>query len=142
MSGCRGWAVRAALAALLLIGIAACASHDAGLYPPRSFSVFFPPDSAEITAEASTVLDQIADEALRIHATAVGIVGTSSAPGLPAANLHLSEERAAAVESALIARKVPREIVVRTYQGAVQDLAGPTLEGRRVEVVVSRADRR
>ncbi|HEX9464186.1 MAG TPA: OmpA family protein [Alphaproteobacteria bacterium] len=142
MSGWRVWAVRPALAALLLIGIGACASRDAGLYPPRSFFVFFPPDSAEITPEASTVLDQIADEAQRIHATAVGIVGTSSTPGLPATNLRLSEERAAAVESALLARKIPREIVVRTYQGAVQDLVGPSLAGRRVEVVVSRADRR
>lgn len=104
--------------------------------------MFFSSGSAELSPEALRVVDEIADEAARIHATAVGIVGYSSTAGTPAANLRLSEERSAAVEAALLKRHVDRAIVVRTYHGAVQDLAGSGLEGRRVEVVVSREERR
>jgi outer membrane protein OmpA-like peptidoglycan-associated protein len=137
-----GWmrALRPLVAVLVLAGLGACASRDAPLYPPRSFFIFFPTGSAEITAEGATVLDQIAAEAKRINATAVGIVGTSSASGASTANLRLSEDRAAAVETALGLRQVPRAIIVRTSQGEVQELAGPDLAGQRVEVVVSRAD--
>ena len=136
--------VRPLLAVFLVASFAAaCAPREeAPLSPPRSFSVFFPTGTADITPEASVVLDHIAEEARRIGATAVGIVGTSSAAGPSGINLKLSEERAAAVEDALVARNVPRDIVVRTYHGAVQDLAGPELSAQRVEVVVSREARR
>jgi outer membrane protein OmpA-like peptidoglycan-associated protein len=140
MSGCkRAW--RPFLAVLVLLSFAACASRETPQYPPRSFFVFFPAGSAELPAEAGTVLDQIADEAKRINATAVGIVGYSSVSGVPAANLRLADERATAVETALALRQVPRAIIVRTYEGSVQELAGPQLAEQRVEVVVSRAER-
>ena len=139
--------VRPVLAALLMVAASACAptappGPTTPQYPPRSFFVFVPAGSARLSPEATAVVDDIADEARRVQATAVGIVGYSSAAGIPARNLRLSEERAAAVEAALLARNVPRDIIVRTHQGAVQDLAGPEVEGQRVEVVVSREERR
>ena len=144
MSGGRVARLRPVLAALILSVAGACAPtmQQVPQYPPRSFFVFFSSGSAELSPEALRVIDEIADEAQRTHATAVGIVGYSSTAGAPAANLRLSEERSAAVEAALVRRKVDRAIIVRTYHGAIQDLAGSGLEGRRVEVVVSRAESR
>jgi OmpA-OmpF porin, OOP family len=131
------------LAAVLLLALSACATAPSGpATPPRSFFVFFPADSTKLTLEGMEVIDRIAEEVRRINATAVGIVGSSSPAGTPARNLRLSDERAAAVEDALRDRGVPADIIVRTYQGGTQDLAGPPVEGRRVEVVVSREERR
>lgn len=145
MLGCRILILRPFLA-ILLVSIQACAlmapSEPPPNTPPRSFFIFFPPDSATMTPEALAVVDRVADEARQIKATAVGIVGYSSSAGIPARNLSLSEERAGAVEAALLAKNVPHEIIVRTYQGATRDLAGPSIEGQRVEIVVSREDRR
>ena len=137
--------LRLLLAALVVSAASGCAptaQQAPPQYPPRSFFVFFSSGSAALSPEALRVIDEIADESERIHATAVGIVGYSSPTGAPAVNLRLSEERSAAVEAALVQRKVDRAVIVRTYHGAVQDLAGSGLEGRRVEVVVSREERR
>jgi hypothetical protein len=131
------------LALLILISLAACATGETPQQsPPRSFFVFFAAGSAEITPDGAAVLDQVAAQAKAIDATAVGIVGYSSASGIPAANLRLSEERSTAVETALALRQLPRAIIVRTYQGPVQELVWPELSAQRVEIVVSRALRR
>ena len=109
-------------------------------YAPRSFFIFFPTDSAELTPEALIVIGRAADEVTVAHATGVGIVGYASSAGAQQRNLRLSEQRAAAVESALLARRVPKDIIVRTYHGATETV-GPAIEGQRVEIVVSREDR-
>lgn len=127
------------LAVIAAIGwMAACAPVDSDrIHPPQSFFVFFSVDSAELSAEANQVLDRIAGEARRIQATGVGIVGYASPAGPPSHNLRLSDQRATAVEVALLTRGVSREIVVRTYHGATP-VIGPEIEGQRVEIVVSR----
>ncbi len=142
----RGWLLRRLLRSAVALALlaAACAptAQQTNPTPPRSFYVFFPTDSAELTPEAFAVLDQVAAEAQRIQATGVGIVGYSSASGASAHNLRLSEQRAGAVETALLSRGVARDIIVRNYQGATQELAGSQLGGQRVEIVVSREERR
>ena len=110
------------------------------LHPPKSFFVFFPVDSADLTPEAHQVIDRIADEVRRIQATGVGIVGYASPAGTAAHNLRLSDLRATAAEVALLSRGVSRAIIVRTYHGETP-VIGPEIEGQRVEVVVSREDR-
>lgn len=127
------------LAVIAAIGwMAACAPVDSDrVHPAQSFFVFFAVDSAELSPEASEVIDRIADEARRIQATGVGIVGYASPAGPASHNLRLSDLRATAVEVALLSRGVSREIVVRTYHGATP-IIGPEIEGQRVEVVVSR----
>lgn len=127
------------LAVIAAIGwMAACAPMDSDrFHPPQSFFVFFSVDSAELSAEANQVLDRIAAEARRIQATGVGIVGYASPAGPASHNLRLSDQRATAVEVALLTRGVSREIVVRTYHGATP-IIGPEIEGQRVEIVVSR----
>lgn len=136
----RAW--RLALMLVVLGNAAGCAvgpagEQPAGEYPPRSFFVFFPIDSAELTPDADEMLDRIAAEARRSAATGIGIVGYASPAGTPAHNVRLSERRAAAVEAGLLRRGVSRDILVRTHHGATP-IIGPEIEGQRVEVVVSR----
>jgi len=120
--------------------LASCASSGDGPRPPaKSFFVFFAVDSAELSPEAHQIIEQIAQEARRIQATGVGIVGYASPAGTPSHNLRLSDHRAAAVEVALRSRGVPGNIIVRTHHGATP-IVGPEIEGQRVEVVVSRED--
>jgi outer membrane protein OmpA-like peptidoglycan-associated protein len=132
---------RRAVLALVVTTLAACAGSGSDQPPPaKSFFVFFAVDSAELMPEANEVIDRIAAEARRIQATGVGIVGYASPAGTPSHNLRLSDQRATAVEVALLSRGVPQAILVRTYHGATP-VVGPEIEGQRVEVVVSREQR-
>lgn len=136
--GTRRWVLMASMGLL-----AACASSSEGdrLYPPKSFFVFFAVDSADLTPEAQAVIERIAAEARSAQATGVGIVGYASPVGSSAHNLRLSDMRATAVEVALRSRGVPGDIIVRTHHGATP-IIGPEIEGQRVEIVVSREERR
>jgi outer membrane protein OmpA-like peptidoglycan-associated protein len=129
------------LTAVVALGllVACTPTREDRVHPPQSFFVFFAIDSADLSDEAKEVIDRIADEARRIQATGVGIVGYASPAGTPSHNLRLSDLRATAVEVALLSRGVPKEIVVRTYHGATP-IIGPEIEGQRVEIVVSRED--
>ncbi|MBM3539485.1 MAG: OmpA family protein [Alphaproteobacteria bacterium] len=131
---------RAVMAAALALLAACMPAGEPLMHPPKSFFVFFAVDSADLTPEAHQVLDRIAEEARRIQATGVGIVGYASPVGTPTHNLRLSDMRAAAVEVALRSRGVPGDIIVRTHHGATP-VIGPEIEGQRVEVVVSREER-
>lgn len=133
--------VQRALLAIVVAALAACAGTVSNEPPPsKSFFIFFAMDSAELMSEATEVIERIAGEAKRIEATGVGIVGYASPAGTPSHNLRLSEQRSAAVEEALLARGVPRDVLVRTFHGATP-VIGPEIEGQRVEVVVSREKR-
>jgi OmpA-OmpF porin, OOP family len=127
-----------AVLAFIVVALAACAGPSAP--PSKSFFVFFAVDGAELRPEAIEVIDRVAAEARNSAATGVRILGHASPAGAPAHNLRLAEERAAAVEAALVARGVPRELLVRTSQGATP-VIGPEIEGQRVEVVVVRETR-
>jgi outer membrane protein OmpA-like peptidoglycan-associated protein len=144
MTGLYFTRLTSAVAGSLLLILNACAptsrSGDADT-PPKSFVIFFRTDSAELTPEALLEIELIAEEAQRIRATGVGIVGYSGSAGAPAVNLRLSEQRAVAVETALLARNVPPDIIVRTYHGATEVVDGQ-IEGQRVEVVVTHETRR
>lgn len=143
------WRATRRLAMMLVVlgGVVACTTGPGrdrpsdGVYPPRSFFVFFPVDSAELTLDANDMLDRIAAEAKSVAATGVGIVGYASPAGTQSHNVRLSERRAAAVESGLLERGVDRAILVRTHHGATP-IIGPEIEGQRVEVVVSREDKK
>lgn len=128
------------MAALGLMAGCAPMTADDRPHPVKSFFVFFPLDSADLTPEAHQVIDRIAEEVRRIQATGVGISGYASPAGTPSHNLRLSDLRATAVEVALRSRSVPQDIIVRTYHGEVP-IIGPEIEGQRVEVVVTREDR-
>lgn len=131
----------AAVAGSLFLILGACAPTTKPDDAPKPYVIFFQTDSAELTPQALTVVELIAEEAQRIRATGVGIVGYSGSAGAPGVNLRLSEQRSTAVEAALLARNVPRDIIVRTYHGETK-VVGPQIEGQRVEVVVTRETRR
>ena len=130
--------MRRAALAFAVMALAACASSSAP--PAQSFFVFFPTDGAELLPAANEVIDKIAADARRPDASGVRIIGHASPAGASAHNLRLSEQRAAAVEAALVSRGVPRDLLVRTGQGATP-VIGPEIEGQRVEVVVVRGKR-
>jgi len=131
--------IRRTMLTLVVTALAGCASPN-GPPPSESYFVFFGMDGAELPPEAGEVLDRIAGAARRGDATGVRIIGYASPAGAPAHNLRLSEQRAQAVEAALLSRGVPRERLVRTSQGATPVL-GPAIQGQRVEVVVVRETR-
>jgi outer membrane protein OmpA-like peptidoglycan-associated protein len=137
----RGAATVAASLFLVLTACAPTAPSDTGT-PPKSFVVFFKLNSAELTAEAATVIEQVVAEVNRIKATGVAITGYSAPRGPQANQVRLSQERADAVEAQLIARNVPREIISKAHQGGDENVAGPIVEGQRVEVVVTRETRK
>jgi outer membrane protein OmpA-like peptidoglycan-associated protein len=137
----RRWIRPSIFLSLSMVVFACAPSAPPTAQPSKSFFVFFASDSTELTPEALTVLDLVAEEARQIKATGVGIMGYSSTPGTQSDNLRLSDARSAAVEAALLARNIPRDIVFRSPQGAIETI-GPTVEGRRVEIVVSREIRR
>jgi outer membrane protein OmpA-like peptidoglycan-associated protein len=142
MTGFRFGPTARAVAALALMAVAGCAEKaPQTLTPPKSFVIFFRSDSAGLTSEALVVLDRVAEEARRIKATAVGVTGYTAPSGSPPASLKLSEDRATEVENALLSRGIARDIIVRNYQGAANDVTGPPIEGQRVEIVVSREKR-
>ena len=133
--------MRRAVLAFVGVALAACAgSGPSGPPPSKSFFVFFAVDGAELLPEAVAVIDRIAGEARRTDATGVRIIGYASPAGAPAHNLRLSEQRATAVEGALLSRGVPQGLLVRTSQGETP-VIGPQIEGQRVEVVVVRETR-
>jgi outer membrane protein OmpA-like peptidoglycan-associated protein len=130
------------IAGVLLLILAGCTpTAPEPATPPKSFVVFFKLNSAELTPEAATVVEQVVTEVNRIKATGVAITGYSAVRGTPANQVRLSQERAEAVEAQLLARNVARDIISKAYQGATDNVAGPIVEGQRVEIVVTRERR-
>ncbi|WP_297691622.1 OmpA family protein [Phenylobacterium sp.] len=107
-------AVAAGLAAAMLLG--GCGSLQPARSrlvkePPRcadeTVSIYFEPQSAELTREGRLVIDQAATAARDCTVRAVEVTGLADAAGAPAANLELSRRRAAAVAQALAANGLP-----------------------------------
>ena len=108
---------------------------------PGRYQVFFAFDSAELDPQARQTIREAADDWRRTGTAQISVVGHTDTSGSPDYNLRLSEQRADAVQSALIAEGVPAANI--TTAGAGQnDLLVPTAEGvrlaenRRVEIVL------
>ena len=106
----------AALAAIgISIALAGCAvtrDRDDVVAPASACqtsttSIYFEPDSHVITAEGRAVIAQAAAEARNCSISHIEIVGLADAVGAPDANQQLSERRAEAVTSALVAAGLP-----------------------------------
>ena len=68
--------------------------------------ILFAPGRATLTPEASAVVDQVAAIANRFAGVQIAVVGHTDTDGDASRNLTLSEQRAAAVRDALVARGV------------------------------------
>lgn len=104
--------------------------------------VHFKTNSAEILAESSTLLDEVATT-IRLQASwkAIEVAGHTDADGDDAANLALSQARAEAVVAYLIAKGVKAEILTAKGYGETVPLqdnatAAGKAENRRVEFII------
>jgi outer membrane protein OmpA-like peptidoglycan-associated protein len=105
----------------------------------QTISIYFEPDSAELTREGRMLISQAAAGAARCRVTAVDVLGLSDATGAADANLALSKTRAAAVAQALAANGLP---AADFRVGAAGDAGAVTPQGearplrRRVDVTL------
>ena len=94
--------------------------------------VNFPTGGSQVPTEALTLLQSAAAQIRQLPpSTALEIAGYTDNRGDPAANVKLSQERAEAVRSALIAAGVdPTTVVARGYGSANPIASNDLLEGR------------
>ncbi len=108
---------------------------------PGRYQVFFAFDSAELDPQARQTVREAADDWRRTGSAQISLVGHTDTSGTSDYNLRLSERRAEAVQSALIAEGVPATSITTTGVGQ-NDLLVPTGDGvrepenRRVEIFV------
>ena len=103
-------------------------------------AIAFTPDSADLTADNTRLLDALAAVALRCKAYPIEIGGHTEASA--SRNARLSAQRAAAVEDYLIGKGVPRTGLTARGYGASKPLdpaAGPAADARnrRIEFTVT-----
>ena len=96
-------------------------------------------DSAELTPESSTVLDQIASDLRKYPGLRIEVVGHASSEGNVAYNMDLSVRRASSVRNYLLEQGVNTENMHATGFGELQPVVSNELEqgramNRRVEL--------
>ncbi|KSB89100.1 hypothetical protein AS593_04185 [Caulobacter vibrioides] len=108
----------------------------------RGFTVFFPFDQYVLTPEAQSLVSVAAAYANRAKASRILVVGHDDGLASSAAALRISEYRAQAVTSALVALGVDRGIIAQEARGArdpavITDKPDKEPLNRRVEITVS-----
>jgi hypothetical protein len=121
--------MRIALTLGLCVALASCATLTPKRPPPNSVLVFFPPNSAVLLPNAARVLNGVAADANRQGA----VVEVSGPVGKhpPRPKPSLEEQRAVAVEHALVAAGVAEERIRRVKGGPPpkkKDPAGTPVE--------------
>lgn len=139
-------AMTAALAVGMLLG--GCASLQPSRArlvrePPRcadeTVSIYFEPQSAELTRDGRLVIDQAATAARGCAVRAVEVTGLADAVGAPGPNLELSRRRAAAVAQALAANGLPAadfKLAAAGQAGAVASDGSAAPLRRRADVTL------
>lgn len=94
--------------------------------------VNFEYDSAELTPESSTVLDEVASHLRISPGLSVAVVGHASSEGEMAYNMDLSVRRATAVRDYLIAQGVKPEYLPTSGFGELQPVVSNAVEKGRV----------
>ena len=104
---------------------------------PASVSLYFEPNSSEVTREAAAVLRGAADLAKGCRIDGVRVVGLADAAGTSADNLALSKARATAVTAALQRAGLPAaefDVAAAGDAGAVNRQGEAAPLRRRVDV--------
>jgi outer membrane protein OmpA-like peptidoglycan-associated protein/opacity protein-like surface antigen len=96
----------------------------------REFVVYFDWDRSDLTAEATSVVQQAANYAKSGRPTRILIVGHADTSGSAAYNIGLSNRRARTVADALVAQGVNGGVISLDGKGETQ-LARPTADGVR-----------
>jgi outer membrane protein OmpA-like peptidoglycan-associated protein len=106
---------------------------------PLEAVVYFDYDVAALTPEAEVILDDIAEAAAENQPSAVTVEGYADRAGPEDYNQTLSEERAANVQSALVANGLATDVVTTEAYGenrpAVETEDGVALDANRRAVV-------
>ena len=134
---------RAALLALALVGLGGCAEANQfasrQYYPAQpKYVVFYSPWSSSLDPSSLSVVASAAQLALKEPTSTVNVVGFASTVGQDDANQSLSETRAQAVETQLIADGLDASRVTSAARGATGYQFSPN-EARRVEIDIVRA---
>ena len=109
--------------------------------PARTYLVFFDWDRAELTGRAREIIGDAARNARATGSARVEVAGHADRSGTPAYNQRLSQRRADAVASELVARGIARGEITVTAFGESKPLVA-TADGvrepqnRRVEIVL------
>jgi len=107
----------------------------------RTYLVFFDFNRADLTARAREIIGEAAQNARRAQSTRIEVAGHADRSGSPQYNQRLSQRRAEAVASELVARGVSRNEIAVSAFGESRPLV-PTADGvrepqnRRVEIVL------
>jgi OOP family OmpA-OmpF porin len=107
----------------------------------RTYLVFFDWDRADLTDRARQIVAEAAANAPRVQSTRIEVAGHADRSGTPQYNQRLSQRRAEAVASELVARGISRNEITVTAYGESRPLV-PTADGvrepqnRRVEIVL------
>lgn len=96
----------------------------------RNFTVFFDFDKADLTADARTVLDNVAKDAKAGHILAVKVTGYTDRSGSDSYNLKLSQHRADAVRAYLVTKGITAGEIAVDAKGESDPLV-PTADGVR-----------
>jgi len=134
---------RAALLASALLGLSGCTEVSQFVsrqyYPAQpKYVIFYSPWSSTLDENGRSVVAGAANLALKQPASTLQVVGFASTVGSDDTNQSLSEARAQAVESQLIADGVDPSRVTTIARGATTYQFSP-LEARRVEISVVEA---
>jgi OOP family OmpA-OmpF porin len=97
---------------------------------PDTYRVFFAFDSAAITAEARTLLEQLKADISGAPMRRVNVIGHASSIGSETYNMALSQRRADAVKAALLEMSVNAESITTDARGEGDQLV-PTADGVR-----------
>jgi outer membrane protein OmpA-like peptidoglycan-associated protein len=134
---------RPALLAFALVGLSGCTpiSHYVSrqYYPAQpKFVIFYSPWGSTLDGNGLSAVAGAAQLALKEPTSTVQVVGFASTVGADDANQSLSEARAQAVETQLIADGVDASRVTSMARGATTYQFSPD-EARRVEIDVVKA---
>jgi OOP family OmpA-OmpF porin len=108
---------------------------------PQVYLVLFDFDKSNINPAAQAVINRVVADFSANKAKAISITGYTDRSGTDAYNLKLSEKRADAARSALIAAGVPADAITTAWKGEAEN-AVPTADGvkeqanRRDEIIV------
>ncbi len=114
---------------------------DAEATLPKAYILYFPFDSARITAKAARVLDAAAEAARARDNVRLTLIGHADRAGPDGYNLTLSMKRAEAVRKALLDQAVPEGRIAVTGAGEARPVVA-TRDGarearnRRVEIIL------
>jgi OOP family OmpA-OmpF porin len=108
---------------------------------PQVYLVLFDFDKSNINAAGQAVINRVVADFSANKATAISITGYTDRAGTDDYNLKLSERRADAARTALIAAGVPADAITTAWKGEAEN-AVPTADGvkeqanRRDELIV------